>query len=147
MESPLHTRLETPDELNNNKLKQVLTTVVKQFIINKINFRLTKGKGKHAGLVLKENKAVRLPETAIPSPEQALYQYQRSGGKLKTFSSFGEDPLSESPHLQVLREEDFQARCPPFCDVFQSVVTGSNLLLRQTVQTFIEITKRLTSNV
>ena len=96
--------------------------------------------------MMKDNRAVAIPETVIPTPENAFQQYERGGGKLKSFGEFGKDPLSETPHLQEVRQKEFE-KYPTFDKVFNGIVNNDPSLLRQSIQAMITITKRLASQI
>lgn len=104
------------------------------------------GKGRPIDLMMKDNRAVAIPETVIPTPENAFQQYERGGGKLKSFGEFGKDPLSETPHLQEVRQKEFE-KYPTFDKVFNGIVNNDPSLLRQSIQAMITITKRLASQI
>lgn len=102
-----------------------------------------KGKGKPVDMMMNNYQAVRLPESIIPSPEIANYQYERSGGKLKNFGNFGTDPLLGYKALQEIREHEFKSHNPPFCAIFNAVVNNDHKPLVQSIRSFIDITRQL----
>lgn len=101
------------------------------------------GLGKPINLMAKDNRAVSIQETSVPTPESAVEQYERSGGKLKHFGNFGKDPLAEHHHLQVARTKEFSAQCHSFTTVFNKVVNNDPYPLRNSIENFLKITKRL----
>jgi len=91
----------------------------------------------------KNNRAAPLQDTSVPSPEHAQQLYERSGGKLKTFGAFGEDPLKESPPLQDIRHQEFARQIPSFPNVFNAIVNNNPEPFKNSIRIFISITKRL----
>lgn len=92
------------------------------------------------------HQAVRLPETAIPLPETAVHQYERSGGKLKNFGKFGTDHLLEFQHLQAIREKEFKSRNPCFSIIFNEIVNNNPNSFIRAIISFIEITTQLSTS-
>ena len=101
---------------------------------------LFKGKGKPVDMMMSNYQAVPLPET---SPEIAKDQFERSGGKLKNFGSFGTDPLLDNPQLQEIREKEFSGHTPSFNYIFNAVANNNHGPLAQAIIKYIEITRQL----
>jgi hypothetical protein len=87
--------------------------------------------------------AVSLQDSIIPTPETALEQYERTGGKLKHFGVFGVDPLENDPLLQANRSREFHKHFQSFNSIFNELVNNKPYMLSQAVTLYINITKTL----
>ena len=88
-----------------------------------------------------DNRAVKLSLSILPSPEEAVANYQRCGGQLTLLSTFGDDPLSSS--LDAIRQQEFSRRHAVFLPIFHAAVNNDEQPFRDGLQHFISITKRL----
>ena len=104
---------------------------------------LFKGKEKPVDMMMSNYQAVPLPETVVPSPEIAKDEFERSGGKLKNFGSFGTDPLLDNPQLQEIREKEFSGHTTSFNYIFNAVANNIHGPLAQAIIKYIEITRQL----
>ena len=101
--------------------------------------------GEHTGipndLMSNNHKVAQLNPSVVPTPYDALQQFQRSGGEIITFNTFGEDPLELI--LITKQEELFYQQNLNFDSIFQSAVNGNYLLLKTSLSDFITISKQL----
>ena len=96
--------------------------------------------------MLSNNQAARIDSRLIPSVESAIREFERDGGQLTVFSSFGEDPLQGSPTLAAQREAEFHRQYPEFQEFFHTVANGDHFLFREGILCFIDISTRLSTN-
>ena len=89
------------------------------------------------------NQVGELNGTDIPTPNEAIQQFQNHGGHITTFNSFGHDPLSQRPDLMIEREEQFYHHYPRFDDIFHTTVNGDYSLFRSGILCIINISKQL----
>lgn len=89
------------------------------------------------------NQVAQLNTTDIPSPNEALQEFQNHGGHITTFSTFGHDPLGQRPDMMREREERFYQYYPQFDDIFHNAVNGDYSLFRSSLLFFIDISKQL----
>ncbi|XP_020899410.1 uncharacterized protein LOC110238104 [Exaiptasia diaphana] len=101
------------------------------------------GKGKPVNIMRTCYSAVSLQEHSIPTPEAAVLQYERAGGKLKHFGLFGVDPLESDPFLRATRSREFLKHFPSFDVIFNELVNNKPNMMRQAVMLFINITRDL----
>ena len=87
-----------------------------------------------------DNRAVKLSVGILPSPKEAVANYQRCSGQPTLLSTFGDDPLS--PSLDAMRQQEF-TRCAAFLPIFHYAVNSDEQPFRDGLQHFISITKRL----
>ena len=71
--------------------------------------------------------------------------FEREGGSLTIFSSFGADPLAGSTDLFQRRHAEFTSRFPNFDNIFHSLVNGSDALFRDGLKLFLQLTERYSS--
>ena len=83
----------------------------------------------------------------IPSPDEAVLQYQQECGSLTIFSPFGSDPLLGHNDAIEYRESKFKEHFPDFKIIFHTLVNGNNSLFSQGLQYFIYLTTELSRNV
>ena len=88
-----------------------------------------------------------LSASNIPTTDDAISLFTGARGHLTAESSFGRDPLEGYPHLQYLRERDFQVMYSCMDDVFQNVIISDGTMFRQSIHCFIQLTKRFSSLV
>ena len=91
----------------------------------------------------RNNQAARITPSLLPEPEDAVQQYEASGGHLTIFSSFGEDPLRDRLDLVNQREAEFLKKYPDFGGFFYHVVNGDHSLFREGLLFLIDISKHL----
>ena len=89
------------------------------------------------------NQAKHIGVSQITETNVAVRQFEDLGGRLTTFSSFGEDPLKGNAHLLDERVARFQQRYPNFNNFFHSVVNGNYSLFRDGVLFLISISRQL----
>ena len=103
--------------------------------------------GEHRGipnvLMRNNNQAAKLNPSDIPTPDDALQQFQNYGGEITVFNTFGQDPLELRPDLITEREELFYQQHPTFDQIFHSTVNGNDLLFKSGLLDFISISKQL----
>ena len=102
-------------------------------------------KGVPNRLAAAKNRTSQVAQTSVPTPEEAVSQFEREGGNLTLFSPFGADPLADSPVLFRRRHAEFISRFPSFDHIFHSVVNGNNALFRDGLKYFLELTERYSS--
>ena len=95
--------------------------------------------------MLNNNQAARIDSRLIPSVESAIQEFERNGGQLTVFSSFGEDPLQGNHILAAQREAEFYRRYPDFQEFFHTVANGDYFLFREGILCFIDISTRLST--
>ena len=65
----------------------------------------------------------------IPTPEDAVRQYEEAGGRLTLFSEFGADPLANNAALIHQREVIFHQTYSTFDPLFHKLVNGDDTVL------------------
>ena len=95
--------------------------------------------------MMENNHAVKIDSDMLPDVDSAVNQFERNGGQLTIFSSFGEDPLRHNLHLVTRRETDFYRQHPraSFANFFYTVTNGDYSLFREGLLSYIAITKNL----
>ena len=86
------------------------------------------------------NQAARIDSRLIPTPADAVRQYEAAGGHLTHFGGFGTDPVANNPELTAQREAEFHRRYPSFDPLFHTLVNGDNTVFCTTVHLMIHIT-------
>ena len=89
------------------------------------------------------NQVGQLNDTDIPTPNEALQEFQSYGGHITTFNTFGHDPLGQRPDLMTEREERFYQQFPQFDEIFHTTVNGDYSLIRSGILCVIGISKQL----
>lgn len=89
------------------------------------------------------NQASIIDSHLIPTPEDAVRQYEEAGGRLTHFSEFGADPLANDAGLLHEREVIFQQRYPSFDPLFHKLVNGNDTVFCCALHHFIDITASL----
>ena len=96
--------------------------------------------------MLNNNQAARIDLRLIPSVESAIQEFERNGGQLTVFSSFGEDLLQGNRTLTAQREAEFYRRFPNFHEFFHTVANSDYFLFCEGILCFIDISTRLSTN-
>lgn len=91
------------------------------------------------------NHTARIDPQLIPSPEEAVRQYQQAGGHITRFSEFGKDPLVMHTTLSHQHEAEFHQRYPNFKLFFHKLVNGDDSVFRAGLLFLIQITQTLTN--
>ena len=99
-------------------------------------------KGVPNRLAVTKNRTSRVPQSSVPTPEEAVSLFEREGGSLTIFSSFGVDPLASRPDLFQRRHAEFISRFSDFNHIFHSLVNGNDALFRDGLKFFLELTER-----
>lgn len=99
-------------------------------------------KGKPIALAEKQNSTVRIPINRIPTTEDAVDQHRQLGGRLKNFSKFGVDPLTNFEELQNHREALYYEKFGSEEKIFTDLINGGKLL-RDAVLFFLQLSKDL----
>lgn len=86
----------------------------------------------------------KLATSDVPPAEEAVQQFSSMGGQLTIFSPFGRDPLEDAPALVAQRDVQFSTSTPPFSTIFHAIANGNDGPFRSGLQTFINLTERLT---
>ena len=98
-------------------------------------------------LMLRNNQAKHVDSTLVPNTDDAVHMYQSLGGDLTLFSEFGRDPLVDRQDLLRLREERYFERWPSFEDIFQAVVNNNNVLFRDSLLFYIDVSMQLAAQL
>ena len=69
-------------------------------------------------LIASNSHTARIDPYLIPLPEEAVRQYEHTGGHITHFSGFGEDPLINNAILSHQHEAGFHQRYPNFSIFF-----------------------------
>ena len=91
-------------------------------------------------LALENNHVSRLPSTYIPSTHELVQVHEQSGACLSRDVFYGYDPLTNSPHLQELRQRDFFTAFPDLNIVFHNILHGDAQLFKYSIHHFIWLT-------
>ena len=67
----------------------------------------------------------RVPDSAIPSVDDAVTMYEGCGGRLARDSLFGHDPLAQHPQEQSYRIRDFCIRYNSYDALYHNVASGN----------------------
>lgn len=114
--------------------------MVKFFLIGSKQGRL---RGIPNRLMLANNHAQRVDDSVIFEADVAVRQFEDFGGRITTFSPFGEDPLRLHSELLCRREAEFRERYPDFSHFFHAIVNSNNSLFRQGILFLIDLSKHL----
>ena len=93
------------------------------------------------------SRAARVNPVLAPTPNEAVSDFQQTGGRLHLISEFGSDPLDGRRDLQQFRQEAFTDRFPSFDTIYHQVVNNDSTLFKQSLLYFINITQRLASTI
>ena len=102
------------------------------------------GKGIPNVLARSNDRTTKLRPGDIPSTDEAVHRFHAMGGHLTTFSSFGSDPLVDHPDLVAQRDMEYARWAPEFPTIFHAIVNGNELLFKNSIVKFIELTNQLT---
>ena len=88
-----------------------------------LNFSKLQDVEDHAGgipnrLMMANNQVSRIDGNLLPSSEDAVRQYERTGGYLTHFREFGSNRFADTTHLVNQRDIEFNARYPTFDTIF-----------------------------
>lgn len=64
------------------------------------------------------DQVAQLNPSVIPSPDDALQQFESCGGEITVFNAFGQDPLELRPDLITEQEELFHQQHSSFAEIF-----------------------------
>ena len=92
-------------------------------------------------LMADDNRAQHISPTLLPTADQAVLSYERSGGRLTDPSHFGNDPL-HGDRLDI-RDRAFRQRFPSFASIFHALVNGDKVPFKQALLFFMDLTRRL----
>jgi len=96
-------------------------------------------------LMALNNHTARIDPQLIPSPEEAVRQYQQAGGHITHFSEFGKDLLATHTTLSHQREAEFHQRYPNFELFSHKLVNDDDSVFRAGLLFLIQITQTLTN--
>ena len=94
-------------------------------------------------LMESNNQTAKLDPHLIPTPEEAMRQYEAAGGCITHFSSFGVDPIANDDLLIQERSNQFQRRYPTVEPLFHQLVNGDDRPFCDAIHFFIHITQML----
>ena len=95
---------------------------------------------------MKPNKqSAPIPESYVPSTEQAVQMYEQRGGSLTQWPKFGNDPLEGNVDLMSQRFYQFHEQFPSFNSSFHEAVNNNQTPFRNAVTAFCDITYQLAS--
>ena len=95
---------------------------------------------------MKTNKqSVPIPESYVPSTEQAVQMYEQRGGSLTQWPKFGNDPLEGNVDLMSQRCYQFHEQFPSFNSIFHEAVNNNQTPFRNAVTAFCDIPYQLAS--
>ena len=92
-------------------------------------------------LMQQDNRARVIAPSLLPSTDQAIRLYERSGGRLSDPTPFGSDPLHGE--RREMRDQAFSRRYPSIDSIFHRLVNGDNLPYKQALLFLIDLTRRL----
>ena len=81
--------------------------------------------------------------TVVLSVDDAVTQYEGSGGNLTVWSDFGLDLLSSNANLLSERQLLFHTKYPNFSQIFHSLVNGDTVQFKNGLRYFIGVTENL----
>ena len=84
--------------------------------------------------------------TLLPTPEQAVQEYESAGGSLTLSNKFGTDPLQNNTLLKHQRESEVSSHLN-FDDIFKNVVNGNQQPFVMGLLYFINVTDRLAQQI
>lgn len=103
----------------------------------------SRGRGVPNRLMDGNNQAKLIDGSLIVESTVAVNQFEGLGGRITSFSPFGEDPLRNNAQLVTQREAEFHERYPDFSNFFYTVVNGDCSLFREGILFIIDVSKRL----
>jgi hypothetical protein len=92
-------------------------------------------------LAMSNNCVTRLDANSVLSTPDVLRLHEQHGNILHRDAMFGCDPLRDHIQLQELRERDFNLLFPDFRVIFQNVLHGDSLRLKNCIHHFIALTE------
>ena len=95
--------------------------------------------------MLSNNHAKSIDQQLLPSPADAVQQYQQQGGQLTDPWQVGKDPLDGKAYKYGVRHEAFLGKYPSFQDIFSKLVNGDSSIFKHALMFFIDITRRISS--
>lgn len=114
--------------------------------INSVVVFLT-GRGIPDVLARENNRARQIHPSFVPSLDDARASYELNGGNLSAPANFGSDPLSGHQELILQRELFMQNNNPSPENIFAHVVNGSNTSFAHALQTMIDLTNHLSTQI
>ena len=96
--------------------------------------------------MMNNNYTSKVDPALLPTPEQAVKEYEDGGGSITVFSQFGVDPLLQYPTLIQQREIELLSR-HNFDTIFHNIVNGNQQPFMDGLLCFINISDRLTQQV
>lgn len=88
------------------------------------------------------NQIAKIEPQLIPTPENALMQYEAAGGRITHFNSFGIDPLIDDLLIEE-QNTQFQRRYPTVDTLFHQLVNSDDRPFRDAFCFFIQVTQML----
>lgn len=94
--------------------------------------------------MLEKNYVSKLNDfTVVLSVDDAVTQYEGSGGNLTVWSDFGLDLLSSNANLLSERQRLFHTKYPNFSQIIHSLVNGDTVQFKNGLRYFIGVTENL----
>lgn len=94
--------------------------------------------------ILEKNYVSKLNDfTVVLSVDDAVTQYEGSGGNLTVWSDFGLDLLSSNANLLSERQRLFHTKYHNFSQIFHSLVNGDTVQFKNGLRYFIGVTENL----
>lgn len=95
-------------------------------------------------LLFQENcRTAHVPLNYLPPADIVAIDYRNSGGVVKTWPEFGEDPLQNDPRLQVYRDQLFGRRYPVMEPIVYHLLNRDDTLFKEALHYLIDVTDRL----
>lgn len=93
-----------------------------------------------------DNRTRQIHPSLVPSTEEAVRQYELTGGRISSPSFFGADPLELNNELKVIRSESFTSKFS-YESLFYEVSNGCGDSFRKALLFFIDVTHRLSHSI
>lgn len=93
-------------------------------------------------LMKKCNKAVKIGQQVIPSPDDAVHMYRMSGGQI-TDPDDVSDPLYNSGEKREIRFQAFSKKYSSFSTIFHNIANENGCIFVDALLCFINLTFRL----
>ena len=100
-------------------------------------------KGAPADRMRRNDQTSKIPLSTLPTPADAVSQFEQLGGSLTLFPQFGENPLCGKSEWMDLRNAEFTRKYPDFNNIFHQLVNGDDTLFVNGLQYYISISVRL----